>query len=227
MPNTMLAVLFDLDDTLLDTFNARVNALQEVFSSIGISTPTPERFLRSLSGAEMASALNQLNGELGIASDLWEKYRRSYWGKGPGQVNAYSGIKSLLRELHDRNVKLGVVTQKRRSFEMQDRQVGAMQEMVEAGIADMFSVVIGFEDVSHYKPHPEGVSLALERLSVAPKTAIMVGDSAADVAAGRAAGCWTCHATWGMPASEQALVDLEADFIAATPQVIGLWTQRS
>ncbi|MSQ22706.1 MAG: HAD family hydrolase [Dehalococcoidia bacterium] len=221
------AVLFDLDDTLLNTFGARLKALQQVFRNSGIYSPTAEEFLRSLNGREMTSALGLLQRNLQTGSNLFEHYRRAYWGKAPGQVSAYAGVKSMLHELHVRNIKLGVVTQKRRSFEMEGRQVGAQEEMAEARIADMFSAVIGFEDASNHKPHPEGVNLALHRVGVAPETAIMVGDSAADIAAGRAAGCWTCYATWGVPASVQAQASLDADFIADTPQVIGLWTKTS
>ena len=65
-------------------------------------------------------------------------------------------------------------------------------------MASRFSVVVGFEDVARHKPYPEGVELALERLGVLPEEALLVGDSAADIEAARAAGCPSCHATWGI-----------------------------
>ena len=45
----------------------------------------------------------------------------------------------------------------------------------------------------------------------------MVGDSFPDIEAGRAAGCWTCHATWGLPEDHRTLDGLEPDIVAATP----------
>ena len=65
-------------------------------------------------------------------------------------------------------------------------------------MASLFSVVVGFEDVARHKPDPEGVELALGRLGVLPKEALLVGDSAADIEAARAAGCPSCYATWGI-----------------------------
>ena len=38
----ILTVLFDLDDTLLDSFAARASALQDVFSLADVDTPTEE-----------------------------------------------------------------------------------------------------------------------------------------------------------------------------------------
>ena len=97
------------------------------------------------------------------------------------------------------------------------REPGIARELKHAGLSDMFPTVIGMEDVRRYKPHPEGIRLAMELLVSSPEHTLMVGDSFPDIEAGRAAGCWTCHATWGLPEDHRTLDGLEPDIVAATP----------
>ena len=88
------------------------------------------------------------------------------------------------------------------------------------GIADLFSVIVGFEDVMNYKPHPEGVELSLRQLKAVPQATLVVGDSAADIEAAKTAGCWSCHATWGILAADGLRDDFGADMVAETPGAI-------
>jgi pyrophosphatase PpaX len=55
----------------------------------------------------------------------------------------------------------------------------------------LFDFVICGGEVANYKPHPEPVLRTLLALECAPDAAIMIGDSAADVLAGKAAGTRT------------------------------------
>ena len=38
--------------------------------------------------------------------------------------------------------------------------------------------------------------------------------------AAQAAGCWSCHATWGVPINERDLGDVEVDMIAEMPEAL-------
>ena len=89
-------------------------------------------------------------------------------------------------------------------------------------MASLFSVVVGFEDVARHKPDPEGVELALGRLGVLPKEALLVGDSAADIEAARAAGCPSCYATWGIQGDTVPL-STSPDYVARSPLNCALW----
>ena len=92
-----------------------------------------------------------------------------------------------------------------------------MKEVRQAGLSEAFPVVIGMEDVTRFKPHPEGIRLAMTLLGASPENTLMIGDSFPDMEAGRAAGCWTCHATWGLPEGGGALLGVRPDIVAATP----------
>lgn len=59
------------------------------------------------------------------------------------------------------------------------------------GLYELFDFIVCGDDVSNYKPHPEPVLMTLAALARAAGEAIMVGDSHADILAGKAAGVAT------------------------------------
>ena len=219
-PSRISTVLFDLDDTIIDSYTARVHALEGVFSAGNILSITAEEFLHSLRGGQFQGGLKRLEAREGRDLDLFGSYRRSYWSKEPGFISLYPGIKSVIQQLSALGIKLGIVTQKEWAFEMEGRKVGASQKLLELDINDLFSTGVGFESVSNHKPHPEGIFLALDRLGAHAEETIVVGDSLADMEAARAAGCWRCHAVWGIPSAERDLGDVEVDFIAEMPETL-------
>ena len=213
------AVLFDVDDTLLDSMAARVDTLERVFASAGIANHDPEQFLRDLHGNSLESKLAQVAVDRGIDADLFLDYRRKYWTGEIGRLKLYPGVREALEKLGGLGLKLGIVTTKAVSIEFEGNIIGAAGELKEMGISELFSVMVGDEHVSLNTPHPEGINLALSRLEMAPGEALMVGDSAADMAAARAAGCLGCHATWGLPVKESRnlLTLISPDFILDSP----------
>jgi mannitol-1-/sugar-/sorbitol-6-phosphatase len=70
------------------------------------------------------------------------------------------------------------------------------------------AVLISFDDIENGKPHPEGYLLAARRLGIAPDRCLVVEDTPAGLAAGRAAGCTTLAVAGTFPAAE-----LDADVV--------------
>ena len=220
IPQRLSTVLFDLDDTLLNCFATRASALQSVFTDVGIHGISGEDFMRDTRGGQLLELLYDLERRQGQELNLLDRYRSAYWTQSPGLISLYPGVKHMLQKLHGHGVKLGIVTQKVRAFELNGRLAGASRELEEVSVAGLFSVVVGFEDVSNYKPHPEGVELALKRLGAGLRETLMVGDSTADIGAAKAAGCWSCHATWGRSVVGDPQGDLGADMVAKTPEAL-------
>ena len=211
------AVIFDLDDTLIDSFDSRRHALEKVFRLAGIQTPTAHEFMTGSGSRQLSGALETLAPVRHIGrKSLSEAYRDFYWSREPGLISLFPGIRPLLRDLYSSGCRLGIFTQRGREFEIEGRRYGASNELDELGVASLFSVVVGFEDVARHKPDPEGVELALDRLGVLPKDALLVGDSVADIEAARAAGCLSCHATWGIQ-GDAALTGTSPDYVAKSP----------
>ena len=216
LPRGLSAVLWDFDDTLVDSLPARAHALARVFQEANIQDVDPKRFLLSLAGTLEASLVN-LAESRGWSVDLFDRFRRIYWTKDPGTLQMYPGIEAVLDGLEQRGVLLAIVTLKSRSLDVEGIRAGVSAEVEDLGVADRFPVVIGFEDVSEPKPHPEGVLKALEQLGVPPERSLMVGDSVLDIQAAKAAGCWACLATWGVPDGAARTRRAHPDLVAETP----------
>jgi putative hydrolase of the HAD superfamily len=91
-----------------------------------------------------------------------------------------SGVESSLIRLRAAGCRLAVVS----------NSEGTVEAMLEnAGLRPLFDTVVDSAVVGVVKPDPRIFLLALERLSIAPERAVMVGDSpSADVAGARAVG---------------------------------------
>jgi pyrophosphatase PpaX len=219
--NRVNTVLFDLDDTLLDSYRARIGALQDVFTQAKITSVTAESFLSNLQGAVFNEEIGRLAEKNSIKDSLFISYRHAYWIKKSGRIRLYPGISEMLRTLKARGFKLGIVTNKGRDFEFEGKRVGCRYELKEVGIADLFSAVIGFDDVREQKPHPEGINLALNQLGSEPDITLFVGDSAVDIQAAQNAGCWSCLATWGITdATGLPEKTLRAHFTVKSPRAL-------
>jgi HAD superfamily hydrolase (TIGR01509 family) len=67
----------------------------------------------------------------------------------------------------------------------------------QCGIASLFDVIVGAEDVSHPKPHPEPVFTALSRFGAEPEQAFYTGDTDIDMKTAAAAGVFGIGVTTG------------------------------
>jgi pyrophosphatase PpaX len=124
-------------------------------------------------------------------------------------VRPYEGVVEEILRLKENRKKLGVVTSKLRD--------GAMRGLRISGLDDAFDVVIGCDDVTHSKPHPEPVLKAVDELGVTPGQTVFVGDSRHDMESGRAAGVKTAAVLWG-PFDRPHLEDLSPDYWLEKPQ---------
>src|SRR5213595_2600494 len=86
-----------------------------------------------------------------------------------------------------------------------------------AGLGDGFEVIVGADDVTHPKPHPEPVLKALERLGAPAADTVFIGDSRHDIECGRAAGVKTAAVLWG-PFDRTYLADLVPDYWLERPE---------
>ena len=66
----------------------------------------------------------------------------------------------------------------------------------------VFDVVIGLDDVTNTKPHPEPILLALEKLGVEKEEALMIGDNYHDIEGGKNAGVRTAGVAWSAKGEE-------------------------
>lgn len=196
-------VVFDFDGTIAST----LPLIYRVFNAVlepRIGKRIPDAELRSHFGPPDNVILGRYVGEAEQAS-AFDEYISLYERDHNDYVHLFDGMRDILVELKAGGTRIGIMTGKSR--------ISAQISLRELGIADLIAVLVAGDDVVMPKPHPEGVIAALAQLGhLDDETAAMVGDSAADIYAGRDAGAATIGVTWGVPEHEE--------LFAAHPDVI-------
>ena len=137
------------------------------------------------------------------------------------ETTLFPGAAELLRGLHSRGVRLGIVSTK----------TGETIEYImdRYGLKDALEFVIGSYDVTRHKPHPEGILKALERMGVSKEEFLYCGDTVLDAEAAQRAGVDFAAVLNGTtPGEAFARVALCVQIGAGTcPSWPGLWTRRT
>lgn len=217
LPGSIDAVVFDYDDTLAETLPARIEAMRRTFAETGITGHDPEAFVRASRGVPLQTALDGLDNGRGKHLNLTAIYRRLYWHKEPGLIYLYEGVCSLLDSLLASQIPMGLLTSKVRGITVEGRRAGAVVELEELGIDGHFVHTVGVEDVTHPKPHPEGLERILAHMGKRPAHTLVVGDSWSDVEAALNAGCWSCLTAWALTDPAHQMLKATPDFIARHP----------
>jgi pyrophosphatase PpaX len=119
--------------------------------------------------------------------------------------------------LLESQIPMGLLTSKVREITVDGRRSGAVVELEELGIDSHFVHVVGVEDVTHPKPHPEGLERILTHMGKRPERTLVVGDSWSDVEAARNVGCWSCLTAWALTDPSHEMMKATPDFIARHP----------
>jgi len=182
-----LAILFDIDGTLLDTFDAILDAMNLAIEGTGVAPLTREE-LRPLIGMPVQRQMSLLRGMEGPEVDaLTDRYYEHFLGIVSKGVKTYPGVKETLAALQGRPI--GTMTTRRKE--------GAKFMLRVAGLDSYFTAIIGGDQAPRPKPYPDLPRLGAEILGVPPERCLVVGDAPVDILAGRAARMWTVAAIYG------------------------------
>jgi phosphoglycolate phosphatase len=184
---TPRAVLFDLDGTLLDSAPDLAAAANAMLAELGLPQRDPAEIATYIGKGIPKLVERTLTGSLDAAVEptLFARalpiYEHHYAEESGRRSVPFPGVIAGLRALHDAGLPLACITNKAERF-----TVDLLQR---TGLDGFLKVVICGDTVAHKKPDPEPVLTACARLDVRPAEALMIGDSANDVQAARAAGC--------------------------------------
>lgn len=183
----MRAVLLDLDGTLLDTASDLTAAASDMLAELGLR-PVPEQQMRNLIGKGAAHLVAQcLRISLGGAADErrlgagLEGFFHHYAIRNGQSARAYPGVREGLLAMQAAGMRLACVTNKPSRF--------TAPLLAATSLAGFFQCVVSADDVPRKKPAPDALLAAFSSLGVAAGEAVMIGDSANDALAARAAGC--------------------------------------
>jgi pyrophosphatase PpaX len=207
-----VAVLFDLDGTLVDSIDLLVASMEYAFAGRERRPPLAEWL--ALIGTPLDAMLARWAEGPADVELLRARYREHQLAKHDEMLKLYPGMVETVRALHADGHPLAVVTSK--------LEVGARRALKFARIEECFAAVVGIDHTARHKPDPEPVHHALARLGVAPERAMFVGDSTHDMQAGRAAGVYTVAVLWGPYTREQLLPTGPDAFIEAFDELRGV-----
>ncbi|MDP4083303.1 MAG: HAD family hydrolase [Bacillota bacterium] len=180
------AVIFDFDGTLADTLPVCFYAFQAVFKEFDNLEISSEK-IKSMFGPSETGIIreNLLNQNFDEAIEI---YYEKYLEQPQGLVSNNEEIINLLKHLKREGYKVGIVTGKaRRSLDI---------SLDCLGMKDFFDVMISGDDVTQPKPHPEGINKVLAQLNIQNNEAVFLGDSDADIQAGKQANVYTIGVQW-------------------------------
>ncbi|PYP44942.1 MAG: pyrophosphatase PpaX [Gemmatimonadetes bacterium] len=199
--------LFDLDGTLIDSIELILRSYRHTMRLHRGHEPSDDVWMEGL-GTPLWVQFRHFTEDPAEIEAMVATYRAYNLAHHDELVRPYDGVVEAVRALRARKKTLGLVTSKMRS--------GALRGLRVAGLEDAFQVIVGADEVTHPKPHPEPVLMALERLRAPVAGAVFVGDSRHDLECGRAAGVKTAAVLWG-PFDRAHLADLEPDYWLETP----------
>ena len=209
---SLATFLFDLDGTLIDSIELILRSYRHTLRTHRGEEPPDEVWMEGL-GTPLWVQFRRFTDDPAEIDAMVATYRAYNLAHHDELVRPYDGVVAAVRALRQPGRSLGVVTSKMRS--------GALRGLRRATLEDAFDVVVGADEVTHPKPHPEPVRVALERLGAPAAGAVFVGDSRHDIECGRAAGVRTAAALWG-PFRRADLEDLAPDYWLERPEDLTL-----
>ncbi|WP_067841799.1 HAD family hydrolase [Amphibacillus sediminis] len=180
------AVIFDFDGTLANTLPICYKAFQHVFQTYD-NRKLSDHEVREMFGPSETGIIRG-NLQDSRVEEAIEVFYQQYHEQHNQLVSPNQDIQSLLTYLTDNGIQLAIVTGKaRRSLNISLQALHLDYD---------FEAIITGDDVNMPKPDPEGIYKALNILGVDASEAIYVGDSEADIEAGKAAGTFTVGVQW-------------------------------
>jgi phosphoglycolate phosphatase len=188
------AVVFDLDGTLVDSAPDIARAMNAAFSPLGVPQ-FPVDAIHGFIGAgapvaiERAAKAAGVTLEPGKREEMMQRFFAAYREVSAEGNGIFDGAHELLSGLRSDGWRLGLCTNK--AEDVNHIAVRALR------IDGYFGSIEGAREGRPKKPDPAMLHAVLERLSVRPSEAVMIGDSHIDLDVARAVGARAVLVSFG------------------------------
>jgi len=206
MPTSILAVLFDLDGTLVDNMSAHVEAWIETGRALGEEL-TREQILRDFSGRRNEEIFPLFIGRPLAAeevAELAERKEARYRELFAPHLRPVTGAEAFIDRLQAHGIAVGVASaapRKNREFVLDG-----------LGLTPRLRAIVGGDEVAHGKPAPDIFLEGARRIGSEPAHTLVFEDAVLGVQAARAAGMTVCGITTVEPG--EALLEAGARYTA-------------
>jgi phosphoglycolate phosphatase len=178
------AILFDLDGTLVDTapdLAATMNVLLERHGRPALELQSVRHLVGEGARVMMARAWAETGRRASEEQldDLFDDFLEYYINNVADHSSLFPGVEEVLQALVEGGARLAICTNK--------PDIPTHKLLDALNLTRYFGAIIGADTLSVRKPDPAPLLEAIERLDGQPQNAIMIGDSATDIHAARAA----------------------------------------
>ena len=194
------AVIFDLDNTLLDFMKMKLIAVKAAISGMqeaGLEVDSEKAYERIIEMYIEQGWENQQIFDIYLTETIGHVDNKllaagivSYRRAREANLQVYPNVNSTLSQLIKMNIKLAVVS------DAPSRE--AWMRLYYLNLHHIFDFVLTFDDTRAHKPSPIPFKMALERLDCAAENTLMVGDwPERDVEGAKQLGMKTIFARYG------------------------------
>ena len=175
------AILFDFDYTLADSSAGVIECVNTSLRELQLPLASPEIIRRTI-GMSLPRTFVTVAGEqhAAKAEAFMAGFKRRADQVMAALTTVYPQVGPVVRELKRRGIRVGIVSTKFR-YRIE-------QTLRRDGLADLFDVIVGGEDVSEHKPDPQGIEQAMTALALTPSETLYVGDTTIDAETAARAG---------------------------------------
>jgi phosphoglycolate phosphatase len=206
-----LAVMFDLDGTLLDTVDDLADAANAVLEDFGYPTHPTDAYCEFLGDGVYVlfeRALPEGEATDGTIDRIVPAMKEIYSRRWQQNTTTYPGVPALLDELTDRGLHLTICSNKPDAF---------ARRMVDALMGEwQWGSVLGQRDGVPIKPDPAGPMEIVTDLGIEPGQVLYVGDTNTDMLTARNCGFYGVGCEWGWR-DRRELEQAGADAVIAAP----------
>jgi phosphoglycolate phosphatase len=202
-------VIFDFDGTLADTWRDIAAALNRTLDEAGLRAATGPQ-VRAWVGEGVGPLIEHavpghMRSPERVAA-LVARFREHYDRCCLDTTALYPGIAECVARLSGHTLAI-----------LSNKPVRFLERMVtQLGLGGCFAAVVGGDMLSLRKPDPAAVEFVVGATGGRAQGLWMVGDSAIDVATGRAAGAHTVGCAWGLRGAGE-LRDAGVEFLVEHP----------
>ena len=185
--------IFDLDGTLVDTLDDITSSVNFALGRLG-RPPLPAVVVRGYVGDGITTLMQRcLGGSAGQLDEAVALYKNHHRNNLVVRSALYPAVSETLKYFQP--VPMAVISNKSVEF---------IQPLLDGlGIGRYFRTIIGADSGLLLKPAPDALLKVMHDINAPKERTVMVGDGAADVASGKAAGVITCSVTYGFRSAEE------------------------
>ncbi|MFR7988981.1 MAG: HAD family hydrolase [Anaerovoracaceae bacterium] len=203
-------IIFDLDGTLINSFDDLTDSLRFCLSQEGLPLPDDDQ-IRSHLGNGLAYLVRSFIPEdvgRSRSEEIFEGFLAYYEEHCADKSAPYPGVLTMLSKLKQAGIKLAVQSNKRDL---------PLQKLCRLHLKPYIDIALGERENLRLKPSADGAEYILGQMNIPAEKTVYIGDSEVDIQTAKNAGLACISVDWGFR-SHDSLIQSGAKLIVSSPE---------